>query len=272
MAERRMFSRTVVGSARFLKLSREARLLYYDLGMDADDDGFVEAFAVLRKTSASEEELNLLARQGLVEILDENLVTRICDWNRNNQIRKDRYRPSIYRPLYAPEEPAPEEAEEQPAEAAPQPCENQAADTQAPLDNQMTTNWQPGDNHLATNRQPTGNHLATQDRLGKVRVVQDSQDKNNSVQCNPGKDSARPRLSGARPWELPAFPLPPLDLVEKRFKESGLSSKDAGDFLAYFTRNGWKSPNGTPLGDWTDGLLYWMTDRKRIQTGLPPLL
>lgn len=44
MAERRMFAKSVINSARFLTMPPSSRLLYYDLGMAADDDGVVEAF------------------------------------------------------------------------------------------------------------------------------------------------------------------------------------------------------------------------------------
>ena len=43
MAERRMFAKAVINSARFLRMPATARLLYYDLGMAADDDGVVES-------------------------------------------------------------------------------------------------------------------------------------------------------------------------------------------------------------------------------------
>ena len=99
MAERRMFSRSVVGSARFLKMPTPSRLLYYDLGMEADDDGFVEAFSVLRKTCATEEDLRVLALNAFVKVLNEDLVTYISDWKQNNFIRSDRYHPSQYKKL-----------------------------------------------------------------------------------------------------------------------------------------------------------------------------
>lgn len=54
LAERRMFSKTVISSARFLRMPPTSRLLYFDLGMEADDDGCVEAFGVMRKTGATE--------------------------------------------------------------------------------------------------------------------------------------------------------------------------------------------------------------------------
>ena len=99
MAERRMFSKTVINSARFLRMPQTTRLLYYDLGMAADDDGLVEAFTVLRTTGAAEDDLRVLAAKGFVTILNEDLVSFITDWKKNNLIRPDRYRPSEYAEL-----------------------------------------------------------------------------------------------------------------------------------------------------------------------------
>jgi hypothetical protein len=102
MAERRMFAKKIISSARFLKLPQTARLLYYDLGMFADDDGAVEAFTVLRMSGATEDDLILLQRNGFVMILNEDLVTYIVDWKKNNYIQSDRYHPSIYQHLLPP--------------------------------------------------------------------------------------------------------------------------------------------------------------------------
>lgn len=99
MAERRMFAKAVIGSARFLRMPPTTRLLYYDLGMAADDDGVVEAFSVMRTTGANEDDLRVLATKGFVRVLNEELVTYITDWSRNNLIRQDRYHPSIYKEL-----------------------------------------------------------------------------------------------------------------------------------------------------------------------------
>ena len=96
MAERRMFARAIVGSARFLRMPASSRLLYYDLGVAADDDGVVEAFTVMRSTGASEDDLRVLVSKNFVRVLNDDLVVVILDWRVNNQIRKDRYRPSIY--------------------------------------------------------------------------------------------------------------------------------------------------------------------------------
>lgn len=99
MAERRMFAKSIIGSARFLRMPPTSRLLYYDLGMAADDDGIVEAFAVLRSTGAAEDDLRVLAMKGFITVLNDDLVSYIRDWGTNNQIRKDRYKPSMYAEL-----------------------------------------------------------------------------------------------------------------------------------------------------------------------------
>ena len=99
MAERRMFAKSVINSARFLRMPQTSRLLYYDLGMAADDDGIVEAFTVLRTTGAAEDDLRVLATRGFITVLDDDLVSYIMDWNTNNQIRKDRYTPSVHADL-----------------------------------------------------------------------------------------------------------------------------------------------------------------------------
>lgn len=99
MAERRMFAKSITGSARFLRMPVSSRLLYYDLGMAADDDGVVEAFSVLRLSGATEDDLRVLASKSFVQVLNDDLVSVILDWKQNNQIRPDRYKPSIYADL-----------------------------------------------------------------------------------------------------------------------------------------------------------------------------
>ena len=97
MANRRMFSRSITGSGRFLRLSPQARALYYDLGMEADDDGFAEAYVRMLATGSTEETLMELADKGFITILDwDDLVIHINGWQENNLIRKDRYTPSRY--------------------------------------------------------------------------------------------------------------------------------------------------------------------------------
>lgn len=75
MAERRMFSRSVVESARFLKMPVSSQNLYFHLVMNADDDGIVEAYSVINLIRANEDDLRVLHARGFVRILNEDLVT-----------------------------------------------------------------------------------------------------------------------------------------------------------------------------------------------------
>lgn len=96
MAERRMFAKKITTSARFLRMPLSSRLLWYDLGMMADDDGFVEAFSVLKLDGCTEDDLRVLVSKGFVKVMNDDLVSLLTDWKTNNTIRKDRYTPSVY--------------------------------------------------------------------------------------------------------------------------------------------------------------------------------
>ena len=51
MAERRMFNKQITRSDAFLDMPRSTRLLYYDLSLDADDDGFIDKYkSIMRLT------------------------------------------------------------------------------------------------------------------------------------------------------------------------------------------------------------------------------
>ena|SRR3990167_79295 len=94
MANRRMFSKTVTNSGRFLMMPHTSQNLYWHLGMNADDEGFVEAVMVLRMTNTNEQDLKVLEANGFIEIFDNNSVAKIVDWEENNWIRPDRLQKS----------------------------------------------------------------------------------------------------------------------------------------------------------------------------------
>lgn len=100
MANRRMFSKTITRSSKFLRMSSDTRLLYYELGMDADDDGFVEWYAVITMTRASEQDLQVLHANGFVQVFDDKVLL-VADWKENNYLRPDRYTPSKYLSVYS---------------------------------------------------------------------------------------------------------------------------------------------------------------------------
>ena len=69
MANKRMFSKRITNSARFLKLPLSAQALYFHLSMDTDDDGIVEAYKILMVTKASEGDFQILVDHSLIKIL-----------------------------------------------------------------------------------------------------------------------------------------------------------------------------------------------------------
>ena len=96
MAERRMFAKTIIDSDAFLDMSVTARLLYYDLSMRADDDGFVNSpKKIMRMVGASEDDLRMLAMRKFIIPFDNGVVV-IKHWRIHNYIRKDRYNETNY--------------------------------------------------------------------------------------------------------------------------------------------------------------------------------
>lgn len=99
MANRRMFSKEVAESSRFLKMPMTAQCLYFHLGLNADDDGVVEAYNVMNMIHSNIDDLEVLQGRGFVKILDNDYVTYIVHWLKQNQIRADRRKQSEYREL-----------------------------------------------------------------------------------------------------------------------------------------------------------------------------
>ena len=99
MAERRMFSKRLTNSARFIKMPSSTQNLYFHLGLNADDDGVVEAFSIMNQIGATEDDLKILVAKSFVIVLNDDLVSYIVDWRENNKIRADRKVDSIYKDL-----------------------------------------------------------------------------------------------------------------------------------------------------------------------------
>lgn len=96
MANRRMFSKEIVGSDDFLDLPVSSRELYFQLGMYADDDGFVTPKKVIRMVGSSDDDLKVLIAKKFVLPFQSGVIV-IKHWKDNNFIRKDTYQPTIYR-------------------------------------------------------------------------------------------------------------------------------------------------------------------------------
>ena len=99
MAERRMLSKKIFQSRKFLMMPFEAQALYTHLILSSDDDGVVEAFPIVRMIGAKEDSLGLLVVKKFILPLNDDMVYFITDFEEQNKIRSDRVQPSRYRDL-----------------------------------------------------------------------------------------------------------------------------------------------------------------------------
>ena len=147
-----MFSAKIISSARFLKMPIDTQLLYFHLGMNADDDGVVEAYTIIKSIGSNEDNLRVLSAKGFVKILNEDLVSFITDWSEHNLIRADRKVDSIYKPLLLQIIPEADLID-------PKPRADTGKMTGRPMDDQWTTD---------------GRHKIGKDRIGEVKLSQDN--------------------------------------------------------------------------------------------------
>jgi len=169
MAERRMFAKTIIDSDAFIDMPVTARLLYYDLAMRADDDGFVNSpKKIMRMVGASQDDLGILIMRKFILPFDNGVVV-IKHWRIHNYIRKDTYSETTYKEqkalldldenrAYRLKTPG-----QEPIETEPEPACIQA------LDSPSTENTQCVDDP-STSRPRAVHEPSTQVRLGKDRL------------------------------------------------------------------------------------------------------
>ena len=96
MANRRMFSKKIVESDAFLDMPLSAQALYFHLGMEADDDGFIgSSKRIQRAIGAADDDMKLLIAKRFILRHDSGIVI-IKHWRVNNAIRSDRHTQTIY--------------------------------------------------------------------------------------------------------------------------------------------------------------------------------
>ena len=171
MAERRMFAKTIIDSDAFIEMPMSARLLYYDLAMRADDDGFNNSpKKVMRTIGASTDDINILiARKFIIPF--ENGVVVIKHWRIHNYIRKDTYNETPYK-----EQKSMLELDENNAYRLA--CDEGCQAIEAP----------------STSRRRAVDEPSTQDRLGKDRLDKDS------IEEEPKTRKAHPTLEEVKAY------------------------------------------------------------------------
>ena len=243
MAKKRMFSEKIVESDAFLDMPLTSQALYFHLGMEADDDGFVgNAKRIQRAIGAADDDMNILIAKRFILRHSSGIVV-IKHWLINNTVRKDRYTETMYGEikdlLTVKDNGAYTENTEW------QPDGNQMATNGIPNDNRLTcrkksetVNDEPGclentgSHSLATNGIPNDNQTVPQVRLGEVRLGKD----------RGGSGTKRPRSSP-----------PTIDEVRAFVSDNNLII-DPERFFYYYEGKGWA------MEDWKATAMYW--DRK----------
>jgi len=90
-----MFSKRIVDSDKFVTLPVDAKLLYYDLAMHCDDDGFCNhPRRVMLWCRVAGTALAPLVEEGFVYDFDGTIVVR--DWRIHNSLKSDRLKMPDY--------------------------------------------------------------------------------------------------------------------------------------------------------------------------------
>ena len=96
MAIRRCFSKKIVRSDDFLDLPVTTQLLYFQLGMEADDRGYINnARSVIKLVGCTKGDLEMLIAKRFVLVRKETLIL-IKGWRINNTIQPTRISETLY--------------------------------------------------------------------------------------------------------------------------------------------------------------------------------
>ena len=240
MAERRMISKKVVDTDLFLDMPVSTRLLYYDLSVRADDDGFVASpKRITRMVGCSEDDLKLLVAKGYL-IPFESGVCVIRDWKVHNYIPKDRYHETDYR-----EEKSMLTESETGVYSLNGKNTACLCDLSSPVYNTDTVCIQ---DVSSTEYKPYTEDRLGKDRLGKDRLGKDRLGKDR-LNREGDQDPERKRSTTAR------FIKPTVEEVRAYCRERN-NNVDAERFVDYYEANGWKVGKSS-MKDWKATVRNW---------------
>ena len=187
MANRRMFSKKICRSAKFLKMPSDSHKLYLHLVLDADDDGVVEAYSVMQAVSVEEQYFNILVEKGYIKVLNDDLVSYIMDWREHNVIRADRKVDRIYKDSLLEAIPGIKLVEPKKRASGKKKTSNQEKeDDNQMADNGLTNSSQKTDNEQTDGSQMSdnGQHKISQDKSSQESLEKEKLKKENIEEDN----------------------------------------------------------------------------------------
>ena len=224
MAERRMFSRRVIESARFLRMPVSAQALYFHLGMHGDDDGFVASpRKIARAVGCNLDDLRLLAQKDFIIPFESGVIV-IVDWNANNTLKNDRYKPTVY------------QAEK-------------ARLSEGPDGNYLLQNGIPDGTSLEPERSQNGSSFVPQHNITEHSLTEHSLTEREGGASHEAPPADKPRTRFVPPGE---------DETVMFFRENGSSKEEAEAFRDYYQANGWKVGGRASMKDWRAAARNWI--------------
>ena len=96
MAQRRMISKKITDTDKFIDMPLSSQALYFHLNISADDEGFIDrAKTVQRTIGASDDDMKILIAKGFIIPFESGVVV-IRHWRIHNYIQTDRFQPTLY--------------------------------------------------------------------------------------------------------------------------------------------------------------------------------
>ena len=283
MAKRRMFTAELIDSDQFTDMSIPAQMLYVNLAVHADDEGFLSSGKRLSAPYGGENTLEEISRAGLIIRFDSGVLV-ITDWFLQNTIRKDRSSATNHQA---------ERKQLTILDGRYMLCSEEIWD-----DSQMVTNCQPSDNQVSTNSHPIDDHVATQNRTEQTspektkteyitpdQNIQEKKSEENitpvqSVECiNEGngwafgdyletipREQSKPD-SAVKKTNIPQQNCyPTFQQVMDFCKKEGLEHINVLEFWRYFEKKSWYDKENLPVHDWHAMARSWDARNKRLAT------
>ena len=173
MANRRMIAKDVVTSGEFIEMSLPAQAMYFQLNLQADDDGFVDCLMVKRMLGLNDDVLDELTDAGFLtkipDVKKKNLY-HIRHWRKHNSIDKSKYGKSDYYSVLQDIYPDYDD------------YQNVLPNWERDKKTDGNTKFPESSQEVPDLGEQKVPNLGTQDRLGKDRLGQGRQDKFSLVQ------------------------------------------------------------------------------------------
>lgn len=95
MATKRMFDRAIIETDSFLDLPVSAKAMYFLLGMEADDSGFVSPKRIMRVYGGADDDVKVLIAKNYIIPFESGVVV-ITHWHQNNWLDSRRTKETQY--------------------------------------------------------------------------------------------------------------------------------------------------------------------------------